>query len=100
MSYYAKIVNNVVEQVIVADAEVIKSYDGDWVETFMDDPIKSYAGIGHAHDGLKFIPPPSSDALWDGKRTVWVDPVKMEEQIATLTAENESLKLDIVAKGI
>lgn len=40
MSYYAKIVDGIVEQVIVADAEVVAPLDGIWVETFMDDPFR------------------------------------------------------------
>lgn len=46
-TYYAKIENGIVTNVIVADANFIRSQPGKWIETFKDMPNKNYAGIGH-----------------------------------------------------
>lgn len=65
MTYYAKINNGKVVNVIVADADFIATYDdgapGQWVETWLDGSLrKNYAGIGHTYDAVRdaFIPPP------------------------------------------
>lgn len=64
MTYYAKINNGKVVNVIAADADFIATYDdgapGQWVETWMDGSLrKNYAGIGYAYDTARdaFIPP-------------------------------------------
>lgn len=70
MAHFAKIVNGVVENVIVADsAEWCKTYlGGDWVQTSYNThagahtlggtPLhKNYAGIGYLFDGIGFYSP-------------------------------------------
>lgn len=76
MAYFAKIENNLVAQVIVADQEFVSSLDGLWVETFGTDfggpdrniedesqnpPAKRgyYASVGFLYDDQKdqFSPP-------------------------------------------
>lgn len=52
MAYFAEIKNNIVMRVIVADDInfCIQNLGGQWIETFIDDPVKNYAGIGHTYD--------------------------------------------------
>jgi len=57
MNYFAQIVNNIVTEVIAVNAEVIDGAQfchdllgGDWVQTYMDNPDKTYAGIGYTYD--------------------------------------------------
>ena len=53
-TYFAKIVNNIVTDVAVTSAEFIaenpERYPGTWVETFVDVPGKTYAGVGYIYD--------------------------------------------------
>ena len=92
MGHYAKVVDGIVTNVIVADAEFIESYDdgveGEWVKTSYnmrfgvyfdpetnepaadqsvvnDNPArqrKNFAGIGWKYDGTGFIPPQPYDS--------------------------------------
>ncbi len=72
MSYFAKIdENGIVVNVIVADAEFIAGQPGTWIETFMDDPTKQYAGIGHGWNGADFLPCPFMQSTWDATNKVW-----------------------------
>jgi hypothetical protein len=63
--YFAQIdENNVVLQVHVVTAEYMaenpEQYLGVWVETFIDNPNKTYAGIGYTYhyETQDFTPPP------------------------------------------
>ena len=67
MAYYAQIVDNIVTEVIVVDDDIVDGAQfcqdligGKWVQTFMDDPNKNYAGVGYTYDSAtnNFIPPP------------------------------------------
>jgi hypothetical protein len=67
MTYYAQIVNNIVTEVVVVSDDIVDGaqfctnlFGGEWVQTFMDDPNKNYAGIGYTYDLAtdNFIPPP------------------------------------------
>ena len=62
--YFAQIdSNNVVTNVAVVTAEFMAAnperYTGTWVETFIDDPNKTYAGLGFTYDQQTqdFTPP-------------------------------------------
>ncbi len=64
MSHFAKVENNIVTRVIVADEEFFDTFvddnAGEWIETKMDGSIrKNYAGLGFSYDATKdsFIPP-------------------------------------------
>lgn len=79
MSHFAKIVNGVVEQVIVADRDFVDSLDGEWVQTsyntrgglYYDNQTgnpsadqsksmrKNFAAVGFLYDAANdaFIPP-------------------------------------------
>jgi len=57
MAYYAKLENNIVQTVIVvfddidnAAAWCTERFGGEWVQTFDDDPNKTYANIGYTYD--------------------------------------------------
>jgi secreted protein with Ig-like and vWFA domain len=66
MAYYAQIVDDLVTDVIVVSDDIADgaqfAHDllgGEWVETFIDDPNKNYAGIGYTYDAVNqnFIAP-------------------------------------------
>lgn len=57
MAYYAQIVGNIVTDVIVVNDDVPDGTQfctdllgGVWVQTYMDNPDKTYAGIGYTYD--------------------------------------------------
>jgi hypothetical protein len=63
--YFAQIENNIVVFVAVVSAEFMAEnpdrYPGTWVETFIDLPGKTYAGVGYVYDPLTqdfILPPP------------------------------------------
>ena len=63
MSHFAKIENNIVTKVIVADPDFFDTFvddtAGTWIETKMDGSIrKNHAGIGFTYDATRdaFIP--------------------------------------------
>lgn len=53
-TFFAQIENNIVVDVHVVTAEFMAEnpdrYPGEWVETFIDKPNKTYAGIGFIYD--------------------------------------------------
>jgi hypothetical protein len=77
MGYYAKIKNGIVEQVVVADVDVIAAYDGEWVETFAGIPAHTYAGIGDGCDGVSFFKKPFPKSAWDNDIQKWITPDEM-----------------------
>lgn len=78
MGYFAKInEQGIVEQVIVADTDVIEGFPGVWVETFIDDPAKRYAGIGDGWNEADFLPQPFDSSEWDAETKEWVTPAEL-----------------------
>jgi len=89
MAHYAKIENNIVTQVIVAEKEFIGSLDGKWVQTSYNTtggvhvlggiPLrKNYAGIGYTYDDERdaFIPPKPFDSWILNELTCqWESPI-------------------------
>ena len=68
MAYYAQIVDDIVTEVIVVNDDVPDGTQfchnllgGAWVQTYMDDPTKTYAAIGYTYDPATqdFIAPQS-----------------------------------------
>jgi hypothetical protein len=63
-TYFAKIENNIVLDVAVTSAEFMAEnldrYPGTWVETFVNVPGKTYAGVGYIYDPVTqdFTAPP------------------------------------------
>lgn len=73
MANYAKVINNVVTKVIVADADFINSLvenePGFWVES-------NKAGIGYSYDGTGFYAPkPFNSWTLNTDTYVWEPPV-------------------------
>jgi hypothetical protein len=67
MTYYAQLVDDIVVDVIVVSDNVPDgaqfchdTFGGLWVQTFIDDPDKTYAGVGYTYDAAtnNFIAPP------------------------------------------
>ena len=94
MSHFAKIVDGIVTQVIVAEPEFfdtfVDSSPGQWLQTSYnthggqhpeDRPLrKNYAGIGYSYDAEKdaFIPPkPFESWLLNDETCLWEAPVAM-----------------------
>jgi hypothetical protein len=94
MSHFAKIVDGIVTQVIVAEPEFFNTFvdssPGQWLQTSYnthggqhpeDRPLrKNYAGIGYSYDAEKdaFIPPkPFASWLLNDDTCLWEAPVAM-----------------------
>jgi len=83
MSHFAKVVNGIVTNVIVADQDFIDNMldtsPGRWIETFKDrSQRKNYAGIGFSYDLDRdaFIPPkPYASWTLDEDTCDWEPPV-------------------------
>jgi hypothetical protein len=90
LSHFAKIVNGIVTQVIVAEPEFfdtfVDSSPGEWIQTSYNThggqhpenrPLrKNYAGIGFTYDAERdaFIPPkPEGDYALDEETCLWVE---------------------------
>jgi hypothetical protein len=90
MSHFAKVVNGIVTQVIVAEPEFfdtfVDSSPGEWIQTSYNThggqhpegrPLrKNYAGIGFTYDAERdaFIPPkPEGDYALDDETCLWVE---------------------------
>lgn len=68
--YFAQINDdNVVTHVAVVQQEFLEAnperYSGTWVETFVDDPNKTYAGFGYIYDydTQDFTPPLTNEPI-------------------------------------
>jgi hypothetical protein len=92
MAHYAKIENDVVQQVIVADEEFVRKLDGQWVQTSYNThggvhpdgrPLrKNFAGIGYTYDSDRdaFIPPrPFESWVLNEQTCLWDSPVPYPE---------------------
>ena len=95
MAHYAKVQDNIVTQVIVAEASFFDTFidtePGEWIQTSYNThggvhslggtPLrKNYAGIGFSYDRTKdaFIPPkPFSSWILDDTTCLWKSPIDM-----------------------
>jgi hypothetical protein len=92
MAHYAKVVDGIVTQVIVAEADFfdtfVDSSPGQWIQTSYNThggqhpegrPLrKNYAGIGYTYDSVRdaFIPPkPLASWVLDEETCQWEAPV-------------------------
>ena len=89
MAHYAKIENEIVTNVIVAEQDFIDTQEGMWVQTSYNThggqhtlggtPLrKNYAGIGHTYDSTRdaFIPPtPYASWVLNEDTCLWEAPV-------------------------
>lgn len=81
MAHFAKIENNIVTDIIVADQDVLDSGifgDAMFVQTSYNNNIKGmYAGIGYTYDkDLDMFIPPQPHPSWILSNGVWEAPVK------------------------
>lgn len=91
MSHFAKVVDGIVTQVIVAEPEFFNTFvdtsPGEWIQTSYNThggqhpegrPLrKNYAGIGYTYDPVRdaFIPPKPDDSWVLNEETCqWEDP--------------------------
>lgn len=96
MSHFAKVVNGIVTQVIVAEPEFFETFidssPGEWIQTSYNTrggqhpegrPLrKNYAGIGYTYDKERdaFIPPKEDDSLVLNEETcLWEVPTQKDE---------------------
>ena len=111
MSHYAKVVDGVVTQVIVAEAEFFQTFvdtsPGEGIQTSYNThggqhpdgrPLrKNYAGIGYTYDRSRdaFIPP-KLDASWtlDEATCLWIVPTT-----TTTTTSTDTITIDMSANG-
>lgn len=107
MAHFAKIVNGIVEEVIVADNKewCENNLGGTWVQTSYntkgnqhpeDRPLhKNYAGIGYTWDGIGFAPPQPYSSWELNKDTyLWESPIPMPSEGTWLwDEENEQWQL-------
>jgi|TARA_B110000263_G_C15302538_1_gene508730 hypothetical protein len=79
MSYFAKVVDGIVTEVLVAEQDFIDTQEGTWVQTYYDGSTrKNYAGTGFTYDSTKdaFIPPqPHSSWTLNETTCKWEAPV-------------------------
>ena len=87
MAHYARVENNIVQEVIVADKEFVDSYPGEWIKTSYNTrqgkhklggvPFrKNYAGIGHIWDEKRdaFYEPQLDGQIFNEEKCIWEDP--------------------------
>jgi hypothetical protein len=59
--YFAQVIDGVVTHVAVVQRDFLEAnperYSGTWIETFIDNPGKTYAGIGYTWNGTDFVAP-------------------------------------------
>ena len=93
MSHFAKVVNNIVTQVIVAEQDWVDGLDGKWVQTSYNTqggvhsdgktPLrKNYAGIGFTYDSDRdafYSPQPFPSWTLNEDSCIWEPPTPMPE---------------------
>jgi hypothetical protein len=83
MAHYAKIEDDIVTQVVVAEQEYIDTKEGTWVQTSYNASIrKNYAGIGDTYDSTRdaFIPPqPHPSWILNEDTCNWEAPVTIPD---------------------
>jgi len=111
MSHFAKIVDGVVEQVIVADNKewCEENLGGTWVQTSYNThanqhpegrPLhKNYAGIGCTFDGIGFAAPqPYESWTLDSETYIWQAPTPEPTDGKLYTWNEETLSWDEITK--
>ena len=90
MSHYAKIENNIVVNVIVANNDYIKSIEGEWVQTSYNtvgnehvlggEPLRgNFAGVGYVYDrenDVFYAPQPYPSWILNTTKWVWEAPIE------------------------
>jgi hypothetical protein len=108
MSHFAKVVNGIVTQVIVAEPEFFDTFvdtsPGTWIQTSYNTlggqhpenrPLrKNYAGIGYTYDSQRdaFIPPrPFASWTLNEETCLWEAPTEMPTEGGPFTWNEETL---------
>jgi len=105
MTTFAKVNNNLVEKVIVAESSFfdtfVDSSPGTWMET-SDQIRKNYAGIGYSYDSTRdaFIPkkPYPSWAL-DEEACQWIPPIPYPVDGQKYSWNEETQTWDVVQRS-
>ena len=83
MAHFAKIEDDIVTQVIVAEQDHIDTLSGTWVQTSYNATIrKNFAGIGYTYNSSKdaFIPPkPYPSWVFNETTCGWDAPVEITD---------------------
>jgi hypothetical protein len=114
MSHYAKVNNNIVEQVIVAEAEFFETFvdtsPGTWIQTSYNThgnqhtlggtPLRgNYAGIGYTYDSINdvfYAPKPFTSWLLNETTWLWEAPVAMPTEGGPYTWNESTTSWDLV----
>jgi len=114
MGHYAKVENNIVTNVIVADEEFFDTFidtsPGNWIQTSYNTkggvhlnggtPLrKNFAGIGYTYDSEKdaFIPPqPYASWTLNDDTCLWESPVAMPDDGEIYKWNEETTTWDLV----
>jgi len=100
MSHYAKVVNNIVTQVIVAEAEFFDTFvdtsPGEWIKTSYSGSFrKNYAGIGYVYDVDRdafYAPQPYPSWSLNETTYIWESPVAYPDDDLDYDWDETSLK--------
>jgi|TARA_R110002167_G_scaffold128557_3_gene310884 hypothetical protein len=108
MAYFAKIENNIVTDVIVAEQEYIDTLEGTWLETDRETSLgvhaqggtplrKNYAGIGFTYDSTRdaFIQPKIySTWVLNEEQCIWEPPIPYPDDYETVDYyyDNENIQ--------
>lgn len=93
MAHYAKVENNIVSQVLVAEQDFVDTQDGDWVQTSFNTsggvhanggtPLrKNYASVGMTYDSIRdafYTPQPYSSWTLNDDSCIWEAPTAMPD---------------------
>ena len=93
MSHFAKVVNTIVTQVIVAEQDFVDTQEGTWIQTSYNTyggvhsggktPLrKNYAGIGNTYDSDRdafYDPQPYPSWILNENSCIWEAPTLMPE---------------------
>ena len=104
MSHYAKVEDNLVTRVIVAEPEFFESFvdssPGEWLQCSYNNNIrKNYPGIGYTYDSVRdaFIPPkPYASWLLNETTCRWEAPVEIPDNDTEYTWNEETQTWDEV----
>lgn len=117
MGHFAKVVNGIVEQVIVAEPEFfntfIDSSPGEWIQTSYNTiggihllggtPFrKNYAGLGFTYDKQRdaFIPPkPFNSWLLNEDTCLWDPPIQYPSDGGNYKWNEENLNWELIDNG-
>jgi hypothetical protein len=104
MGHYAKVEDNLVTRVIVAEPEFFESFvdssPGEWLQCSYNDNIrKNYPGIGYTYDSVRdaFIPP-KPHTSWALNETTcrWEAPVEIPDNDTEYTWNEDNQSWDEV----